>query len=29
MSMLEISNLSVTFGGLHALKNLEFHVDEG
>jgi ABC-type branched-subunit amino acid transport system ATPase component len=29
MSMLEINNLSVTFGGLHALKDLNFHVDEG
>ena len=29
MSMLEIRDLSVTFGGLHALKNLNFHVDEG
>lgn len=28
-SMLEIEDLSVTFGGLHALDNLNFHVDEG
>lgn len=27
--LLEIQNLSVTFGGLHALKDLNFHVDEG
>jgi branched-chain amino acid transport system ATP-binding protein len=27
--MLDINNLSVTFGGLDALKNLDFHVDEG
>lgn len=27
--ILEIKNLSVTFGGLHALQNLDFHVDEG
>lgn len=27
--LLEIEDLSVTFGGLHALKNLNFHVDEG
>jgi len=27
--LLDISNLSVTFGGLHALKDLDFHVDEG
>ena len=27
--MLDIRNLSVTFGGLHALRNLDFHVDEG
>ena len=27
--LLEIRNLSVTFGGLHALKDLDFHVDEG
>lgn len=27
--LLEIDQLSVTFGGLHALKDLEFHVDEG
>ncbi len=27
--LLEIKNLSVTFGGLHALKDLNFHVDEG
>jgi len=27
--ILEINNLSVTFGGLHALKDLNFHVDEG
>lgn len=29
MSLLEIKNLSVTFGGLHALKDLNFHVEEG
>lgn len=27
--ILDINNLSVTFGGLHALKDLNFHVDEG
>jgi len=27
--LLEIKNLSVTFGGLHALQNLDFHVNEG
>lgn len=27
--LLEIKDLSVTFGGLHALKDLNFHVDEG
>lgn len=27
--ILDIDNLSVTFGGLHALKDLNFHVDEG
>ena len=27
--MLEIRELSVTFGGLHALRDLDFHVDEG
>jgi len=27
--LLEIRNLSVTFGGLHALKDLNFHVNEG
>lgn len=27
--LLEIEDLSVTFGGLHALNNLNFHVDEG
>lgn len=27
--LLEIEKLSVTFGGLHALKDLDFHVDEG
>lgn len=27
--ILDIENLSVTFGGLHALKDLNFHVDEG
>lgn len=27
--ILDIKNLSVTFGGLHALKDLNFHVDEG
>lgn len=27
--ILDIQNLSVTFGGLHALKDLNFHVDEG
>jgi len=27
--LLTIENLSVTFGGLHALRNLDFHVDEG
>jgi len=27
--LLDISKLSVTFGGLHALKDLDFHVDEG
>ncbi|MGA0238335.1 MAG: ABC transporter ATP-binding protein [Acidimicrobiales bacterium] len=27
--LLTIDNLSVTFGGLHALKNLDFHVDKG
>ena len=27
--LLTIDNLSVTFGGLHALRNLNFHVDEG
>tara|TARA_Y100000768_G_scaffold133174_1_gene99079 strand:- start:5380 stop:6186 length:807 start_codon:yes stop_codon:yes gene_type:complete len=29
MSMLSIKDLSVTFGGLHALKNLQFEVEEG
>ncbi|MDW3176323.1 MAG: ABC transporter ATP-binding protein [Acidimicrobiia bacterium] len=28
-TILDIKNLSVTFGGLHALKDLNFHVDEG
>jgi ABC-type branched-subunit amino acid transport system ATPase component len=27
--LLEIEDLSVTFGGLHALRDLNFHVDEG
>ena len=27
--LLDINKLSVTFGGLHALKDLDFHVDEG
>jgi len=27
--LLEIQDLSVTFGGLHALRDLNFHVDEG
>ncbi len=27
--LLTINNLSVTFGGLHALRDLDFHVDEG
>ena len=27
--LLDIRKLSVTFGGLHALKDLDFHVDEG
>ena len=27
--LLDIDKLSVTFGGLHALKDLDFHVDEG
>jgi len=27
--LLDIRELSVTFGGLHALKDLDFHVDEG
>jgi len=27
--ILDIKELSVTFGGLHALKDLDFHVDEG
>jgi branched-chain amino acid transport system ATP-binding protein len=27
--ILDIQNLSVTFGGLHALKDLNFHIDEG
>ena len=27
--LLDIKDLSVTFGGLHALKDLNFHVDEG
>ncbi len=27
--LLDINQLSVTFGGLHALRNLDFHVDEG
>jgi len=27
--LLTIDNLSVTFGGLHALRNLNFHVDRG
>ena len=27
--LLTINKLSVTFGGLHALKDLDFHVDEG
>ncbi len=27
--LLTIDNLSVTFGGLHALRNLDFHVNEG
>jgi branched-chain amino acid transport system ATP-binding protein len=29
MRMLDIQRLSVTFGGLHALNNLDFHVNEG
>ena len=29
MTMLSIADLSVTFGGLHALKNLQFEVEEG
>ena len=29
MSLLEIKDLSVTFGGLHALRDLNFHVEEG
>ena len=28
-NLLDIQNLSVTFGGLHALKDLNFHVEEG
>ncbi|MCB0991044.1 MAG: ABC transporter ATP-binding protein [Acidimicrobiales bacterium] len=27
--LLEINKLSVSFGGLHALRDLDFHVDEG
>ena len=27
--LLDIQNLSVTFGGLDALSDLDFHVDEG
>jgi ABC-type branched-subunit amino acid transport system ATPase component len=27
--LLDIKGLSVTFGGLHALRDLDFHVDEG
>ena len=27
--MLQILDLSVTFGGLHALRNLDFQVEEG
>ncbi len=27
--LLDIKKLSVTFGGLHALRDLDFHVDEG
>jgi branched-chain amino acid transport system ATP-binding protein len=29
MRLLDIKELSVTFGGLHALRDLNFHVDEG
>ena len=29
MSLLEIRDLKVTFGGLDALSGLNFHVDEG
>ncbi len=29
MRLLDIKDLSVTFGGLHALRDLNFHVDEG
>ena len=29
MRMLDIQGLSVTFGGLHALNNLDFQVNEG
>ena len=27
--LLDIQNLSVTFGGLNALSDLDFHVDKG
>ena len=27
--LLDIQDLSVSFGGLNALSNLDFHVDEG
>jgi len=29
MSLLEIHNLQVTFGGLDALSNLDFSIEEG
>ena len=29
MSLLEIKDLKITFGGLDALSGLNFHIDEG
>ena len=29
MSILEVSNLNVYYGVIHALKDLSFHVEEG
>ena len=29
MSLLEIKNLQITFGGLDALSNLDFAIEEG